>query len=59
LGPASVEYELRVLGRLGPAAAAAFGDVSVQERTTMTVLSGAPDQRTRALGLELVDVRRV
>jgi hypothetical protein len=63
----AVEYEVRVFGRLGPAAIAAFADLSVQVKTTMTVLSGTWDraslagvlERIRSLGLELVDVRRV
>jgi hypothetical protein len=67
MGGRPVKYEVRVLGRLGPAAVAVFADLSVQVKRTMTVLSGTLDQpglygvleRLRSLGLELVDVRRV
>jgi hypothetical protein len=62
-----VAYEVRVFGRLGPAATAAFTDLSVHVKTGMMVMSGALDQpglhgvleRIPSLGLELVDVRRV
>jgi hypothetical protein len=62
-----VEYEVRVLGPVGPAAREAFADVAVEVEPSATVLSGALDQaalhglleRIQALGLELVDVRRV
>ena len=65
--PAPVHYEVRVLGRVGPAACHAFADFAVQAEPTATVLSGTLDQaalhgliaRVRDLGLELVDVRRV
>ena len=61
------EYEVRVLGTVGPAARRAFEDVAVQMEPTQTVLSGHLDQaalhglveRIQALGLELVDIRRV
>jgi hypothetical protein len=65
--PAPVHYEVRVLGRVGPAACHAFADFGVQAEPTATVLSGTLDQaalhgliaRIREHGLELVDVRRV
>ena len=65
--PAPVHYEVRVLGRVGPAACHAFADFAVQAKPAATVLSGTLDQaalhgliaRVRDLGLELVDVRRV
>ena len=65
--PAPVQYQVRVLGRVGPAASDAFADFGVHVEPTATVLSGALDQaalhdlmtRVRELGLELVDVRRV
>jgi hypothetical protein len=64
--PAPVQYQVRVLGRVGPAASEAFADFGVHVEPTATVLSGAFDQaalhglmtRVRELGLELVDVRR-
>lgn len=60
-------YEIRVAGTLGPAAREAFGDVSVETEPTSTVLTGELDQaalhglleRVRALGIELMDIRRV
>jgi hypothetical protein len=65
--PARVQYQVRVLGRVGPAASEAFADFGVHVEPTATVLSGALDQaalhgliaRVRGLGLELVDVHRV
>ena len=65
--PAPVHYEVRVLGRVGPAACHSFADFAVQAEPAATVLSGTLDQaalhgliaRIRDLGLELVDVRRV
>jgi hypothetical protein len=65
--PAPVHYEVRVLGRVGPAACHSFPDFAVQVEPAATVLSGTLDQaalhgliaRVRDLGLELVDVRRV
>jgi hypothetical protein len=59
-------YEIRVIGSFGPDERAAFADTVVQVEPTITVLSGEFDQRglhavldrVRALGLELVDVRR-
>ena len=65
--PAPVQYQVRMLGRVGPAASDAFADFGVHVEPTATVLSGALDQaalhdlmtRVRELGLELVDVRRV
>jgi len=64
---AKVEYEVRVLGQVGPAAREAFADVAVEVEPSETVLTGELDQaalhglleRIQALGLELVDVRRV
>ena len=64
---AFVGYEVRVLGKLGPAAREAFEGIDVEVLPTETVLSGSLDQadlqslleRIQALGLELIDVRRV
>lgn len=64
---AKVEYEVRVLGQVGPAAREAFADVAVEVEPAATVLTGEMDQaalhglleRIAALGLELVDIRRV
>jgi hypothetical protein len=60
-------YEIRVVGKLGPAARQAFEGLAVDTEPTTTVLSGELDQaalhglldRVRALGLELLDIRRV
>ena len=60
-------YEIRVVGSLGPAAREAFTDVAVEVEPTATVLCGDLDQvglhalldRVRALGLELLDVKEV
>lgn len=60
-------YEVRVVGSLGPAAEEAFGAYGIDVEPTSTVLSGDLDQaalhglldQVRALGFELVDVRRV
>jgi len=62
-----ISYELRLLGRIGPAAREGFADLRIRLEPTTTLLSGALDQpalhtlleRMRALGLEIVDVRRV
>jgi hypothetical protein len=62
-----VTYEIRVVGTLGPAAQEAFSELSVDTEPVSTVLSGELDQaalhglldRVRALGLELMDIRRV
>jgi hypothetical protein len=62
-----VTYEVRVVGTLGPAGQEAFGGLSIDTEPAATVLSGEMDQaalyglidRVRALGLELVDIRRV
>lgn len=59
-------YEIRVIGALGPACRSAFTGLSVDVEPTATVLSGEMDQavlheildRIRALGLELIDVKR-
>ena len=61
-----VRYQVRVRGRVGPAASEAFADFGVHVEPTATVLSGALDQAAlhsllalvRSLGLELVDVHR-
>ena len=60
-------YEIRVVGSLGPAARDAFTDVAIETEPTPTVLWGDLDQaglhvildRVRALGLELMDIRQV
>lgn len=60
-------YEIRVVGSIGPAAREAFSSMGVDVEPTSTVLSGTLDQgslhqmldRVRALGLELVEVREV
>jgi hypothetical protein len=62
-----VAYEIRIAGKLGPAAQEAFAGLGMDTEPTSTVLSGEMDQaalhglldRVRALGLELVDIRRV
>ena len=59
-----VQYQVRVRGRVGPAASEAFADFGVHVEPTATVLSGVLDQaalhsllaRVRSLGLELVEV---
>ena len=64
---ARVQYQMHVVGRVGPAASEVFADFGVRVEPTATVLSGALDQaalhgliaRVRGLGLELVDVHRV
>jgi hypothetical protein len=64
---AKVEYEVRVLGQVGPAAREAFADVAVEVEPPATVLTGEMDQaalhglleRIQALGLEIVVIRRV
>lgn len=64
---ATATYEVRVVGPLGPAAAEAFDGLVVDDEPMATVLSGEMDQaalhglidRVRALGLELVDIRRI
>jgi hypothetical protein len=61
------QYEIRVVGSIGPAAKEAFSDMGVDVEPVSTVLSGVLDQRglhvmlgrVQALGLELVDVRQV
>lgn len=58
-------YEIRVLGKIGPAAAEAFSDLVVETEPTSTVLIGTFKQdelhalfdRVRSLGLELIDVK--
>ena len=60
-------YEVRVRGRLGPAAREAFSDMSVEVEPPVTVLSGALDQpalqdllnRIHAVGLEIAEVRQI
>jgi hypothetical protein len=64
---ATRNYEIRVVGSIGPAAREAFSGMGVDVEPTSTVLSGTLDQgrlhqmldRVRALGLELVEVREV
>ena len=64
---AKVEYEVRVLGQIGPAAREAFADVAVEVEPPATVLSGTLDQaalhgllnRVCDLGLVIVSVRRL
>jgi hypothetical protein len=59
-------YEIRVNGPVGPAAREAFAGMVVEVGPATTVLSGDLDQaglqalldRIRALGLELVDIKR-
>jgi hypothetical protein len=59
-------YEIRLNGPVGPAAREAFAGMAVEAGPTTTVLSGDLDQaglqalldRIRALGLELVDIKR-
>jgi hypothetical protein len=63
---AQATYQIRVVGTLDSAARDAFEDLVVETEPTLTVLRGQLDQaalhglldRVRALGLELVDVRR-
>lgn len=60
-------YEIRVVGSLGPTGRQAFADVAIDVEPATTVLYGDMDQaglhalldRVRALGLELVEIRRV
>ena len=60
-------YEIRVVGSIGPAAREAFSCLGVDVEPAITVLSGPLDQgslhqmldRVRALGLELVEVRHL
>ena len=60
-------YEIRVVGSLGPVARDAFTDVAVDVEPAATVLTGDLDQaglhalldRIRALGLELIDIRKL
>jgi hypothetical protein len=59
-------YEIRVIGSLDPAAAAAFADLAVEVGPAFTLLSGDLDRpglrevldRMRAMGLELAEIRR-
>jgi hypothetical protein len=59
-------YEIRVIGSLGPAAGPAFADLVVHVEPAVTVLSGDLDRRglqvllnrMHAMGLELVAIRR-
>jgi hypothetical protein len=63
---AQATYQIRVVGQLDAAAREALGELVVDTEPTVTVLRGNLDQaalhglldRVRALGLELVDVRR-
>ena len=62
-----VNFEVRVLGRVGPAGREALADVDVRVEPATTRLSGALDQAALhtllqhlwALGLEIVDLRRI
>jgi len=62
-----IPYEVRVVGSIGPAARQAFAELVVDIEPTSTVLSGELDQadllglieQVRALGLELIDIRRI
>lgn len=64
--PPPVEYEVRVLRPVGPAAGTALSEIGVRVGPTSTVLSGALDQPVllsllegiQALGFEVIDVRR-
>ena len=57
--PARVQYQMHVMGRVGPAACGVFAEFGVRVEPTPTVLSGAMDQaalhgllaRVRGLGL--------
>ena len=59
-------YELRLLGRIGPAAREGFANMGIRVEPTTTLLSGALDQpalhtlleHLKVLGLEVLDVRR-
>jgi hypothetical protein len=61
-----VAYEVRVVGRVGPAACEALTKFAVHAEPPATVLSGTLDQaalhgllaRIQALGFELVEVHR-
>lgn len=63
----SSDYEVRVAGVVGPAAREAFAQLRIQLEPRATVLSGTLDQsglhglieRIEALGLELIDIRRL
>jgi hypothetical protein len=60
-------YEIRIAGQLDATAVAVFADLSIAASGGITVLRGDFDQaslhglleRIRALGLDLVDARRV
>lgn len=60
-------YEIRIVGQLDEAAAAAFGDLDVTVHGAVTVITGDFDQaalhglleRIRLLGLDLVEARRL
>jgi hypothetical protein len=57
-------FEVRLRGRLGPAAQQAFAGLDVEVEPTTTVLTGVLDQdelhalldRVQSLGLELLDI---
>ena len=63
---AQAKYEVRVLGRVGPAAREFFAGSAVDVQPATTVISGTLDEpglrtllpRLKALGLEVVEVRR-
>ena len=60
-------YEVRVRGRIGPAAIAAFSDMSIHVESPVTVLSGPLEQealhdllnRLHALGFTIAEVHQV
>ena len=62
-----INFEVRVLGRVGLAGREALADVDVRVEPAMTRLTGAMDQAVLhtllkdlgAFGLEIVDVRRI
>lgn len=64
---ARANYEVRVAGVIGPAARKAFDDLTIRVEPTATVLAGSLDQaalhglieRIQALGLELLDIKRI
>ena len=63
----AVDYEVRVAGVVGPAAREAFSGLEIHVERASTVLRGTLDQaalhglieRIEALGLELIDLRRL
>jgi len=63
----ALDYEVRLVGVVGPAAREAFGQLEVHTEPPATVLCGRFDQtalhglieRIEALGLELIVVNRI